>query len=313
MIVLLIKIIYSLIKENMRTLTVSGILLVFSSICFCQDCKFYEKEIIDQISGLPVMVQKHQKTINKPGAMSVEFYYTTNRCWILLNLRIERLLLAREMTFNSKTPIVFIFKDSSELQLLPSNEYLLDASNNFGGLLTATQYNYAIYDISKENVGILASKEIQRIRINYSLSNEDGEIVDSTRYNESRPSNYGKKNIQASSHCILGVDFLDPKVCLKHSLKSNSIDTLAKLSKEQLLEKIQSGIINITLVPYQNFDEIQITDIVAFKTVNDDWVYGIVVEKNEKNLVKIKTYPISGSAMVVEVDFQKIYKTYLIK
>jgi hypothetical protein len=297
----------------MRTLTVLGILLVFSSFCFCQDCKFYKKEFFDQISELPVLVQKHQKTINKTGSLSVEFYYTTNRCWILLNLRIERWLLAREMTFNSKTPIVFTFNDSSELQLLPSKEYLLDASSNFGGLFTSTQYNYAIYDISKENVGILASKEIQRIRINYSLSNEDGEIVDSAAYKENKPSNYGKKIIQFSSSCILGVDFLDPNICQKHSLKSNSLDTIAKLSKEQLLEIIQSGKIDFTLVPNQNFDEIQIGDIVAFKTVNDDWIFGIVVEKNGKNLVKIKTYPISGTAMVVEMDFQKIFKTFLIK
>jgi hypothetical protein len=306
----------------MRTIIVFGVLLVFSSFCFCQDCKFNNKEIIDEISGFPVLVQKNQKNINRPGSMSVEFYYTTNRCWILLNLRIERGAFAREMNFNSKTPIVIAFNDSSKLQLLPSSEYFSSGLSNvgsatlfygFSGMIASTQTFHVFYDISKENVELLASKEIQKIRISYLLSNDNGDILDSIRYKENTPSNYGRRHVQSSSRCILSVDFKDPNVCLKQSLKSNGIDTIAKLSKEQLLEKIQSGIIDITLTHYQNFDEIQIGDIVMFSTADSDVVYGIVVEKNEKSLVKIKTHPIPGSEMVVEEDFKNIHKTHLFK
>jgi len=148
------------------------ILLFFLSYTICvvgQECKYYDKEIIDDISGLPIKVQKETQ-ICKPGNNDIKFFYSTNRCWIHLNLLITRGGYSKEIEFHSKTPLIITLSDSSSITLFPlivnttgqGDIYLLGA-----GLLTSTQTDNVQYSISSEQLKLLTTKPIEKIKYHF--------------------------------------------------------------------------------------------------------------------------------------------------
>jgi hypothetical protein len=155
--------------RHMKRLFIVILSLFFSASCFCQECKFFNEDNVDEMSGLPVLSQKITwKSINKSGfALDVQCFYSTNRCWIHFNVSITKLLYSKGLRFNPETPLVFYFSDSSVLTLMPPKEYNAEIDYE-GGISLSSEKTYSVcYSISKEEVEILASRSIDRIRIYY--------------------------------------------------------------------------------------------------------------------------------------------------
>jgi hypothetical protein len=282
---------------------------------FSQDCKFVKKEEVDEISGLPVVMQKAGKTINYPGFYNLQIFYRTNRCWIHLTIILSRGGMASQIAFNSKTPIVFYFSDSTNLSLLPSNDY-----NSLGGgpavffgvldAFTSEQWDKAFYSISKEQVKLLATKTVERVRICFTPSFIGEPIKDSNqivvRFKESHPNHYGKKRIQSLSRCILDVNFLDPGKCVERQQSvAKRIET--KSEDQMILEKIESGS-KYTESNYQNFEEVKTGDIVTYISLFGDRVYGFVTEKKGTGKIRIKSYAGANTPIFVDENFKKVIK-----
>ncbi|MCD4730572.1 MAG: hypothetical protein K8R74_08230 [Bacteroidales bacterium] len=275
--------------------------------------------MIDEKSELPVILQK-EKTIILSGAFNPKFYYSTNRCWIHLNAKITRNALAKEISFNTKTPIIFHLDDQTSLSLFPSTEYYSTKSFLAAGVLIApvigvllsSQTDDICYSISKEDVEILASKTVVGIRFNYSpqkfsIGEKDtSQII--VKYKEDFICNNDRNEIKHLSKCILNVDFLDSDSCFKCIQKVES----QKSDDERILEKVNFGVA-LKEIRYLNIDEIQIGDIVKYTSLYGDIVYGIVIEKVKKTKPTIKFYSRPGKEVFEDVFYKKLTKITLLE
>lgn len=299
----------------MKTL-LTLIALLSYALCFSQDCKFVKKEEVDKISGLPVVMQKAGKTITYPGSRNVQILYRTNRCWIHLTIIMSTGGYASQIAFNSKTPMIFYFSDSTNLSLIPSNDYnssggggTAEIFRSLGGLTSEESY-MVFYSISKEQVILLASKTVERVRISFTPSFIGESIKDSNqivvRFKENRLTHYGKEGIQLLSRCILDVNFLDPGKCVE-SQQSVAKSIEIKSEDQMILEKIESGS-KFTESNYQYFEEVKIGDIVAYISLFGDRVYGIVTEKKGTVRIKIKSYAGTNTPIFTDENFKKVIK-----
>ena len=102
-----------------------------------------------------------------------------------------------------------------------------------------------------------------------------------------------------------GNDSNVPQVFKDNSLHSDSIPP--KSVDELLIEKaIQSK--NYKESRYQNNDAARIGDIVKYSSTYGDIIIGVILEKSERNKVRIKTYPKQGSLFVAEEKIKDIFK-----
>ncbi|MEZ5196427.1 MAG: hypothetical protein R2764_08510 [Bacteroidales bacterium] len=289
----------------MKSLVLASIFLIISSLCMSQKCKFDKNEEIDDLSGLPVLEQKGT-IFSGISPTSVWFYYCTNRCWIHFNVLISwGSELHEEVEFHTKTPIIFFFTDSTSFPLFPSIEYS-----------SLSQTVNPTYSISKEEVEMIASKPLEKIRISYSPKNYGDVIEDSSKiivkYKEVSIRGGRLEDIQNMSTCILGVDFLDSASCSEAGERINLKINPPKSNDEITLESIRKGA-KINEVQYHNVDESQIGDIVKYKTIYGEYVYGIVTEKVGKNKVKIKSFPHPGTEFFIEEKIKQIVKIEIIE
>lgn len=294
----------------MRALIILSLCLAFSTYCYCQKCKFLKKEITDDVSKLPVLIQK-EKAIAIEGLFNPNFYYSTNRCWIHLSAIIHRYDYSAVMSFNTKTPIIFHLHDQTSLTLYPITE---NGSIKYPRSTSVFVDNCqeVCYSISKEDVERLASKTVMGIKLYYSFDYEANKEDSShliIKYKEGFLSVDNRKQIQHLSTCILNVNFLDTATCLKHVPKKVEIEIS---DDERILELICSGVA-INEIHYKNADEIQIGDVVKYESLYGDIVYGIVSEKVKKTKPKIKYYSVPGSELFENVSYKKLTKLILVE
>jgi len=53
---------------------------------------------------------------------------------------------------------------------------------------------------------------------------------------------------------------------------------------------------------------VKVGDIVKFKSLYGDIIFGIVIERKENSKIIIKTYPTSGFKLIVEENWKNITK-----
>jgi hypothetical protein len=84
------------------------------------------------------------------------------------------------------------------------------------------------------------------------------------------------------------------------NLDSNIVDNIIKRSKEEILLDSLKKSGNNTLMKYNNISDVRTGDIVLFEVMNNEKIYGIVVEIGNNNKVKMKTYPSPGQELIIE-------------
>jgi len=196
----------------MKAWTETILTLFFSLICASslpQKCDYFKKEKIDTLSGLPVLVQREGREINELESPDLWLFYSTNRCWIHLNVLYAKNFFFLKSDSNTLIPIVFYFTDSTTLSLRPIHgdystilnptirNLMIWGDWNPGG--TGQPSNMVICKISKENIEAFTTKKIEKIKF----------------LKDSRLSIYGQKRIMTISKCILEAGFLDSCECVE--------------------------------------------------------------------------------------------------
>jgi hypothetical protein len=287
----------------MKIISTIFLIVVFSFQCYCQKCKIYERGVGD-ISQLPVLETKWIE-FSKGGGPVLSFKINTNLCIILFNISVKTNALAKERTFSCETPVVFFFDDSSIISLYPPPEYFQTNSFHHIGLLTSSRNYYVSYAISKEDLEKLATKTLVKVRMYYFPIKNGSEINKSIQpslnYRDNFVSNAGKKHIKSLSNCMNKTQLLSQDSCFKIRQKLEQ----EKSDDERILEKVYSGVPQEE-TSYQNFDEIEIGDIVKCRPTYGDFFYGIVIEKFRKSMVKVKYYFSPGKEVFEDLYYKKL-------
>lgn len=194
----------------MKSILIFVLSLLCVQICFSQKCKFIKKEIIDSVSGLPILYQDvatHSKyyihSRSASWTSSLCLYYSTNRQWINLHMAMGR-LYKKKVTIHSKDPIILYFSDSTSMSLYPPESINVKSKyvTTVPIFLISGQYDAMTYPITKENVEILTSKELKKVRVYYTRA------IDDRDRNENNPLNDEFVEIEISRKKIKFFQFL---------------------------------------------------------------------------------------------------------
>ncbi len=302
----------------MKTTLLSILLFQLSGLVISQECKYYDKEFIDPILNLPVKVQKGIQ-ICKPGNSDIEFFFSTNRCWVHLNLSITRGGLSKEIDFHTRTPLIITFEDLSTITLFPASEYSsggrFDMSIDIGlaAILTSTQTDNVIYSVSESQLNQLESKPVDKIKYLYSRRNLGAPVADSNAIKvESKEidiNRNAREKIPLLSGCIKSEVNINSDECNKR-YREEKMKRESKSAEELLLEKVQQGK-NIKEYEINTIGDLNEGDVVKYKTEYGDFVYGIIIEKITKSKVRIKSYISHRSTQEVVENIKNLIKVRL--
>ncbi len=277
-----------------------------------QECKSYKEETIDPLTELSLHVQK-PINIQRPGSLYVKAFFSTNHCWIHLNLMIFRLGYARELEFNPQTSLEVYLSDHTEITLYPSADY--DAISTpeairsiHPSLESSERVDLIRYEISPEQVEILSKASIEWLKINFQPYHY-GADTSSTKmpadlFKKCVLSESGRSGVRELASCILKVNQLPTGECDKIQQRKRDEKALLLADEQKISELLNVPFLKIKP---DNTEDLKVGDIVQYSTPFGDQITGIVTEKHGKSKVKIKHYPTPGNCIFSEELWKSLY------
>lgn len=151
------------------------------------------------------------------------------------------------------------------------SKYSIQSNQNLTNITTDIKVTYFILPLLYISQNVMVSADVIQF------------------YDNSNELNLEDKNVVKLSNVEISTPILN----------SNIVDTIIR-SKEEILIDSLKKIGNNTLMKYNNISEVRTGDIVLFEVINNEKIYGIVVEIGNNNKVKMKTYPSPGQELIIE-------------